>query len=238
MRIGLIAPPWIPVPPPAYGGTEEVIDNLARGLQALGHDVRLFTVGESTCPVPRQWLYPSPAEPMCDQFRESAHVLAAYEALADADIIHDHTELGPLLAGRRGMSRPPVVTTIHVRVTGQNRRALAEIARHASIVAISRAHARSFGDVPVTAVIHHGIDLEACEPGSGTGGYLLFVGRMSPDKGVHNAVRVAHRAGWPLVITAKMREPAERAYYDQQVRPLLGPMTTCWPSSRQPPGRH
>ena len=60
MRIGLIAPPWIPVPPPAYGGTEEVIDNLARGLTALGHDVRLFTVSESTCPVPRQWLFPSP----------------------------------------------------------------------------------------------------------------------------------------------------------------------------------
>src|SRR4249919_228733 len=71
MRIGLIAPPWIPVPPPAYGGTEEVIDNLARGLTALGHDVRLFTVGESTCPVPRQWLYRSPTEPMGDRFTGS-----------------------------------------------------------------------------------------------------------------------------------------------------------------------
>jgi len=64
MRIGLIAPPWIPVPPPAYGGTEAVIDNLARGLAALGHDVRLFTVGESACPVRRQWLFRSSAEPM------------------------------------------------------------------------------------------------------------------------------------------------------------------------------
>ena len=72
MRIGLIAPPWIPVPPPAYGGTEEVIDNLARGLTALGHDVRLFTVGDSTCPVPRQWLYPSPVEPMGDSSGSSA----------------------------------------------------------------------------------------------------------------------------------------------------------------------
>ena len=223
MRIGLIAPPWIPVPPPAYGGTEEVIDNLARGLAALGHDVRLFTVGESTCPVPRQWLYRSPAEPMGDHFREAAHVLAAYQALADTDIIHDHTDLGPLLAGRRGISHPPIVTTIHGPVTSRNRRTLAEAARHASIVAISRAHARSFGDIPVAAVIHHGIDLDAYTPGPGTGGYLLFTGRMSPDKGVHHAVRVARRAGWPLVITAKIREPAERAYFDQQVRPLLGP---------------
>ena len=106
MRIGLIAPPWIPVPPPGYGGTEEVIDNLARGLTALGHDVRLFTVGESTYPVPRQWLYASPAEPMGDRFKEAAHVLAAYQALAgDVEIIHDHTGLGPLLAGQRGIAR-------------------------------------------------------------------------------------------------------------------------------------
>ena len=223
MRIGLIAPPWIPVPPPAYGGTEEVIDNLARGLTALGHDVRLFTVGESICPVPRRWLYRSPAEPMGDRFREAAHVLAAYQALAGADIIHDHTELGPLLAGRRGMSHPPAVTTVHGPVIPRNRRALAEAARHAAIVAISHAHARSFGAIPVAAVIHHGIDLDAYTPGPGTGGYLLFTGRMSPDKGVHHAVRVARRAGWPLVIAAKIREPAERAYFDQQVRPLLGP---------------
>jgi len=102
MRIGLIAPPWIPVPPPAYGGTEEVIDNLARGLAALGHDVRLFTVGESTCPVPRQWLYWSPAEPMGDRFREAAHVLAAYQALAEAIDCPLHlgvTEAGALRSG-------------------------------------------------------------------------------------------------------------------------------------------
>ena len=91
------------------------------------------------------------------------------------------------------------------------------------IVAISHAHARSFGDIPVAAVIHHGIDLNACKPGPGTGGYLLFTGRMCAEKGVDHAVRVARRARWPLVITAKIREPAERAYFDQQVRPLLGP---------------
>ena len=224
MRIGLIAPPWIPVPPPAYGGTEEVTGNLARGLTALGHDVLLFTVGESTCPVPRRWLYRRPAEPMGAHLKEAAHVLAAYEALAgEVDIIHDHTDLGPVLAGRRGLARLPVVTTIHGRVTAQNRRRLAEASRHASVVAISHAHARSFGGIPVAAVIHHGIDLDIHQPGPGTGGYLLFVGRMSPDKGVHHAVRTARRAGWPLIISAKLREPAEHAYFEEQVRPLLGP---------------
>lgn len=98
---------------------------------------------------------------------------------------------------------------------------LAETARYAAIVAISHAHARCFGGVPVAAVIYHGIDLDLYTPGPGTGGYLLFVGRMSADKGVHHAVRAARRAGWPLVISAKMREPDERAYFDEQVRPLL-----------------
>ena len=223
MRIGMIAPPWISVPPLGYGGTEVVLDNLARGLAALGHDVRLFTVGESTCPVPRQWLYPAAVEPMGADVPEAAHVLAAYEALSDVDIIHDHTILGPLLAGRRKICRPPVVTTVHDPFTPQNRRIYAQIARHAAIVAISHAQARSAGGIPIAAVIHHGIDLDSYQPGPGTGGYLLFVGRMCADKGVHHAVRVARRAGWRLIIVSVIRDASEQAYFDQQVRPLLAP---------------
>lgn len=223
MRIGLIAPPWIPVPPVAYGGTEAVIDNLARGLTALGHDVRLFTVGESTCPVSRQWLYPAGVDPIGAGIPEAAHVLAAYEALADSDVIHDHTSLGPLLAARSGIRRPPVVITVHGLFTAQSRRVYAEIARHASIVAISWSQARAFGGIPVAAVIHHGIDLDIHRPGPGTGGYLLFVGRMSADKGVHLAVRIARRAGRRLIISAKAREPGEVAYFERAVRPLLAP---------------
>lgn len=223
MRIGLIAPPWLPVPPPAYGGTEMVVDNLARGLQSLGHDVRLFTIGESTCPVPREYLYPQGIEPIGADVPEAAHALAAYEALADVDVIHDHTVLGPLLAAQRGIARPPVVTTNHGQFTPQTRRIFAAIARHASIVAISRSQARSAAGIPIAAVIHHGIDLDMYRPGPGGGGYLLFVGRMSAEKGVHHAVRIAGRAGKRLVIVAKMREPAERAYFEQRVRPLLRP---------------
>ena len=56
MRIGLIAPPWTPIPPVLYGGIELVVDQLARGLQDAGHEVLLYTTGDSTCPVPRQWV--------------------------------------------------------------------------------------------------------------------------------------------------------------------------------------
>jgi glycosyltransferase involved in cell wall biosynthesis len=221
MRIGLIAPPWVPVPPPAYGGTELVIDNLARGLQELGHDVRLFTVGDSTCPVPKEYLYRQPVAPIGVTVAESAHVLAAYEALADVDLIHDHTFLGPLVAGVTGMRRPPVVTTNHGPFTDQTRPIWSRIAKHASIVCISHSQARSSGGVPVAAVIHHGIDLDVHQPGPGDGEHLMFIGRMSADKGVHHAVRIARDAGRPLVLATKMREPAELEYFNREVRPLL-----------------
>ena len=77
MRIGLIAPPWIPVPPPAYGGTEAVVADLARGLDRRGHDVTVFTVGTSTVPVRRASLYPEPVAPIGLGVPEAAHVLAA-----------------------------------------------------------------------------------------------------------------------------------------------------------------
>lgn len=219
MRIGLIAPPWLPVPPPAYGGTETVVDNLARGLSRLGHEVRLFTVGEATSPVERLHFFDRQQPAIGQTVPEAAHVLAAYDALQDVDIIHDHTLLGPILGATP--DGPPVVCTNHGPFTRTTRPIFARIARSAAVVAISADQARRSGDVPITAVIHHGIDLDAYQPGSGSGGYVAFVGRMSPDKGVHRAVQVAKDAGWPIRIVSKMREPDEIAYFTEAVRPLL-----------------
>ena len=209
MRIGLIAPPWVPVPPPAYGGTEVVIDNLARGLQELGHEVRLFTVGESACPVPTDFLYPKSIAPIGVTVPETAHVLAAYESLADMDIIHDHTFLGPLMAGLRGMRRPPVVHTNHGPFNGETQPILAEVAKHAS----HGGHLALAG--PPGAAVRRRPDFR-CHPsrdrphvytaGPGGGGYVMFIGRMSPDKGVHHAVRIAKKAGKQLLLSTKMRE--------------------------------
>lgn len=226
MRIGLIAPPWVPVPPPAYGGTEVVIDNLARGLQELGHDVRLFTVGESTCPVQTDYLYPASVGPMGATVPEMAHALAAYESLADVDIIHDHTTVGALVTGLKGLRTPPVVHTHHGSFTGETYPIMAEIAKYAPLVAISHSQARqarTFGAADIAAVIHHGIDLSLYTAGKGGGGYLMYIGRMSPDKGVHIAVRVAKKAGKRLILSTKMRDRNEIEYFKAEVEPLLDP---------------
>lgn len=221
MRIGLIAPPWAPVPPIGYGGTEVVVDNLARGLQELGHDVRLFTVGDSACPVPSSHLYETAPRPIGTTVEEAAHVLAAYEAMADVDVIHDHTVVGPLLAARPRRGIPPVLSTHHGAFTDENRRIFREIARRAAVIAISHDQASRAPEIPIAAVIHHGIDLATYRPGPGDGGYLLFLGRMSREKGVATALRAAHSGGRRLVMATKMRETSEIDYFKTVVEPLL-----------------
>lgn len=223
MRIGLIAPPWVPVPPTGYGGTEAVVDNLARGLQARGHRVRVFTVGESTVPVPREWRFAHPIAPMGISVPEAAHVLDAYAALRGVEVVHDHTMLGPLLSAGRTDPGTVVVTTCHGPFTDDARRIYAEVTGHVALVAISAAQRATAPELPVAAVIHHGVDLERYTPGPGGGGFLMFIGRMCADKGVDRAISVARRAGRRLVVVTKMREPEEHAFFEQVVRPLLGP---------------
>ena len=115
MRIAILAPPQVPVPPPAYGGTEGVLDSLARGLEAAGHDVLLVATGDSSCPVRTSWYFDravgvgvgGPGE-------ELKHVVHGYVQAErwGADVVHDHTLVGPLYAGNGG-SEVAVVTTNH-----------------------------------------------------------------------------------------------------------------------------
>lgn len=222
LRIGMLASPWVPVPPPSYGGSELVIDALARGLVDLGHDVELFATGDSTCPVVRSHLFET-ADPdrMGATVLETRHVAEAYErwSQSDFDLIHDHT-----LAGVFYRHRPagvPIVTTCH----GPFDEDLSDLYRRMSVdvglIAISHDQASRAGDIPISAVIHHGIMMDDYPVGPG-GDRLLFLGRMDPQKGVHVAAQVARRVGRPLVIAAKMRRPEEQRYFNEAVRPVLG----------------
>jgi glycosyltransferase involved in cell wall biosynthesis len=222
MRIGLIAPPGVPVPPPAYGGTESVVDRLARGLVRAGHEVLLAAAANSTCPVPQIGGTEPAAESApvgADTNAELRHTITSYAAMGDVDVVHDHTVTGPL-CGLRPVGTP-VVTTAH----GPFDEAMGPIYRAfrgVSFVAISRHQAASAEGVPVAGVIHHGIDVESVPVGPGDGGYASFLGRMSPEKGARQAALAARAAGVPLRIAAKVRERAERDYFEAEVRPLLG----------------
>jgi glycosyltransferase involved in cell wall biosynthesis len=221
LHVGLIAPPWVAVPPPEYGGTELVVDHLARGLTELGHDVVLFTTGDSTCPVPRRWTIPTALGTNGSLLDELGHVEKAYATLAGCDVIHDHTLLGPLWAVANHVPSA-LVTTAHGPFTPELGELYRSVASEVAVVAISEHQRSTAPSVPVRRVIHHGFDVGRVPMGKGDGGYVLFLGRMHPDKGVHRAIQVARAAGKRLLIAAKMWEPAERRYFTEQVEPLLG----------------
>jgi glycosyltransferase involved in cell wall biosynthesis len=222
LLIGLIAPPWLPIPPRRYGGIEMVVDGLARGLVAAGHDVVLAAPAGSTCAVPQVPCLPASApERMGATVVEIPYALSAYAALKGVDVIHDHTVAGPLCVRRR--PRVPVVTTNHGPFNADLNPIYAEMSRQkVAVVAISRHQASTAQNVKIAAVIHHGIDVDDIPVGGGDGGYACTVGRMTPSKGIREAALVAREAGVPLRIAAKMREPLERQYFDDSVRPLLG----------------
>src|SRR5829696_3064998 len=172
MRVGLVSTPWVPVPPPAYGGLEAVVDRLARGLVAAGHDVLLAAPGNSECPVPR---VPGlddvdPEAPIeGNSIIEMTHVATAYAAMSDVDVVHDHTVAGPLY--RHRPSGVPVVTTNHGPFVPTLNKLYQHMARDTAIVAISHNQASTADDVPITRVIHHGLDVETVPVGVGDGGY-------------------------------------------------------------------
>jgi glycosyltransferase involved in cell wall biosynthesis len=220
LDICIIAPPWLPVPAPAYGGTEAVVDQLARGLVRAGHHVTLFAHPDSTCPVERVSIVPrDETGPIGHGLAELYHAIGAYEMARHADVVHDHTLAGPLYAQRfRGL---PVVTTSHGPFTPATTAVYGAMAPDVGLVAISHSQA-SLTDLPVAAVIHHGIEVEDFPQGQGDGGYAVFLGRMAPEKGPDRAIAAARAAGIPLYIAAKMREPTEVAFFEQHVRPQLG----------------
>ncbi len=222
MLIGLIAPPWIPVPPPAYGGIEAIVDVLARGLAAAGHEVLLAAAAGSTCPVPQV-----PGAPLGDLARigtgsdELHHIVSAYEAMDAVDLIHDHTLAGPLY--RHRPNHTPIIATAHGPLTGRLGGIYQAITLEASLIAISHHQANAAPELRISRIIHHSIDAAEVPVGHGQGGYACFLGRMNPDKGLLQAIGTARAAGMPLRIAAKMTSRDEHEYFCTVIAPLLGP---------------
>ena len=221
LRVGIIAPPWLPVPPMRYGGTEAVIDTLSRGLKAAGQEVVLFTNGDSTCAVERRFAFAeSPGIDFGGSAVEMHHVIRAYEELTDVDVIHDHTMVGPLYSV--GRASAPVVTTNHNSFADPFGTSFRALGGAVPVIAISAHHASTATGIPIAAVIHHGVEPSEFAVGTGSGGYALFLGRMCPEKGAHRAVAAAKAAGVRLLLAGRLKSESELRYFEDEVRPFLG----------------
>ena len=225
LRIAVLAPPWFAVPPTGYGGIEWIVSLLSDGLADAGHDVTLFASGDSRTRAKLSAVFETaPSEHIGRTFWELRHVLSCYARYDEFDVINDHS--GPPSAVIGGAVPTPVVHTVHGPLDGdpgEIYQAHAKVAPSVGLISISMNQRKPKPDLNWLANCPNALDLTMypCKPHRGD--YLLFLGRMSPDKGAHRAVAVAMNMGVPLKIAGKCREPKEQQYFDELVAPHLGP---------------
>jgi glycosyltransferase involved in cell wall biosynthesis len=223
MRVAVLAPVWFAVPPTGYGGIEWVVSLLADGLAGQGHDVTLFASGDSRTKAKLSWVYATaPSEWIGRSFWELRHALACYERADEFDVINDHS--GPPAAALGGAVGTPVVHTVHGPLDGEPGALYEQVARVApdtGLISISMNQRAPKPDLPWIANCPNALEfsLYPCKPHRGD--YLLFLGRMSHDKGAHRAIAVAMETGVPLKLAGKLREPKEKEYFREYVEPHL-----------------
>jgi glycosyltransferase involved in cell wall biosynthesis len=224
LKVAVLSPVWFHVPPSGYGGIEWIVALLADGLVEAGHDVTLFASGDSRTKARLAYVYPeAPSQWIGRSHWELRHALACYGDPVEFDVINDHT--GMLGVAMSGLVETPVVHTVHGPMDGEPGEMyeqLATLVPNLHLISISLNQRRPKPELPWLANCPNALDLSVypCKPH--TGDYLLFLGRMSPDKGCHRAIAVAMEREVPLKIAGKMQEPKERAYFEEFVEPHLG----------------
>ena len=218
MRVGVLASVAHRTPPRGYGPWEQVASTIAEGLVARGHEVTLFATADSLTGGRLVSAVPTGYEEdrsLDAKVCEYLHDATAFAHAHELDVISNQFDFMPLTYSR--LVRTPVVTTVHgfssEKIVAVYR-AFDDVARYVSISDADR-----HPDLTYEATVHHGIDTAAVPVGAGDGGYLLFLGRIHPDKGTREAVQVALRAGLPLVLAGIVQD--ER-YFAETVEPFLG----------------
>ncbi len=225
MRIAQIAPLFETVPPLRYGGTERVVSWLTEELVAAGHEVTLFASGDSVTAARLV-----PVVPVASRFVPNFEVNTApyarmIELVARAagqfDVLHFHIDFHPFpVFSRLGV---PFVTTLHGRMDQAWTQGIYGLYPQAHLVSISDNQRVPRPELNWAGTVHHGMPAGLLRPVGAPaedGGYLAFLGRVSPEKGIEDALRIAAATGLVLKVAAKIGAE-DRAYYDQVVAPLL-----------------
>jgi glycosyltransferase involved in cell wall biosynthesis len=223
MRIAILSPVWFAVPPSGYGGIEWVVSLLADGLADAGHEVTLFASGDSHTKARLSHIFEqAPSEQIGKSLPELRHALACFDRAGDFDVINDHS--GPLSIAVGGLVATPVLHTVHGPLDGDPGRVyegLAQLAPGVGLISISFNQRRPKPELNWAGNCPNALDLQLypCKPHPGD--YLLFLGRMSPDKGAHRAIWVAKETGLPLKLAGKKQDPKEHRYFHELVEPHL-----------------
>lgn len=221
MRIGVIAPIWERTPPSGYGGIERVVDMLVRHLRLRGHAVTLFATGDSPGVSEGGWTEPIALRHLgidtwSAQLAEAIHLANALRRRHDFDLLHSH--VGPLGNTFAEACGARLLTTLHGPFNPETLRVYLRYPHH-PVVSISEAQREGCPHLNYQGTVYNGIETETYRCGVKRG-YLLFLGRISPEKGTHLAIDVAQRVGLPLVIAGKV-DPFDQEYFEQAIAPRL-----------------
>ena len=242
LRIAMLAPIAWPVPPTGYGPWEQVVHNLTEALVARGHDVTLFAAAGSRTSARlvetvehafSLWPEPEKNQPRHfdtasglllgpPDFRalEQRHIATCMEAAADGafDVVHSHLHVHALVFSR--LIPCPLISSLHGAAWVKSAHAVFDRYRDQPFVSLSNAERTLKPDLNYIATVYNGVQLEHFTLQQDKADYLLFAGRLAPEKGAAEAIAIAQGAGRPLRL-AGMIEPQHQAYFEQRVEPYI-----------------
>lgn len=223
MRIAQVAPLFESVPPRLYGGTERIVSYLTEELVRLSHDVTLFASGDSVTSADLV-----PCVPMALRLNRAVRdpipyfmlmMRRVHERAEEFDVIHFHIDQFqfPLFWPMVGRT----VTTLHGRQDCADLKPLYAGFPEMPLVSISNSQRAPIANANFLATVYHGLPVDVLKPTfRPRGGYLAFLGRVSPEKGIEPAIHMARTFGIPLKIAAKV-DKVDEAYFQEKIRPLL-----------------
>ena len=221
MKIAQIAPLFESVPPRGYGGTERIVSWLTEELVRQGHEVTLYASGDSQTRAALRAGSPSALRQKTHYLNDLPYHIAMLEAVlkeADRfDVIHSHLDYLGFPFARRITT--PFLTTIHGRLDQAELGSIYREYQELPLISISNAQRSPLEDAHWAGTIYHGLPGDLLTLGTGQGGYLAFLGRISAEKGIADAIRIAQHAGIPIKIAAKV-DPRDAEYF-KTVAPLI-----------------
>ncbi len=235
LRIAMVAPPWYPLPPRGYGGSELVVHLLHTELRRRGHQVTVFGATESapgvTMLADAGWIQDLGGP--WGAVREATYLARVYDHLDGQrfDVIHDHVSPeGILLALRSGVA-PVVVHTVHGEITEPYCTFYQEVENRVRLCAISVSQATSAPKLHFAAVVHNAVEIPTGPPSRSRERYLIEVARIVSSKGQHLAIDVARRTGRKLILAGKVERTGEgERYFEDEVEPYLGRSIEYYPN--------
>jgi glycosyltransferase involved in cell wall biosynthesis len=235
LRIAVVAPPWYPLPPSGYGGTELVVHLLQAELRRLGHQVTTFGAAGSgpgvTALADASWSQDLGG--FDERARQATYLARVYGALRGQrfDVLHDHSGYEGVVVARHSGVAPVVVHTMHGELLEPMVTFYKEVMDDVRLCAISLSQAASAPSLKLAGIVHNAVELPATPPSQAHERYLVEVARITPDKGQHLAIQVARRTSRKLILAGKVERSGEgERYFEEKIEPHLGPTVEYYPN--------